>query len=370
MMKRDWHLLFSEYDLRSVLEAQLAAVDDRVLQISERRFEAESDDLLAASVASDLVVSPLVLLEDAIAVSSRDAKIDVSHDQRRLVFDRSRPAYVDGIEVTYALPFAGDQQLLQCRPSSFTPNPPRAVIGEEKLLFPYDEPDRNVAATKPLFWGDLSTLKQWLSWVNDDVGKYNASLEPRVRERVIRRRNDLMRTKTDLQALGFRVIAPGAEDQGDAVSSGDAAVRRESSRRKAHRTYDVALSFAGEDRTYVEQVAEELRQLGVTVFYDGFEQVNLWGKDLAEHLGQVYSKDSRFVVIFASRAYAAKAWPNHEKQFALGRHLRGDKGRILPVRFDQTEIPGIPPTIGYLDIRVLTPRKLAELIRQKVDADA
>ena len=44
MMKREWDLLFFEYDLRSVLDAQLASVDDRVLQIPQRRFEAESDD--------------------------------------------------------------------------------------------------------------------------------------------------------------------------------------------------------------------------------------------------------------------------------------------------------------------------------------
>ncbi len=107
----------------------------------------------------------------------------------------------------------------------------------------------------------------------------------------------------------------------------------------------------------------------MSVFYDGFEQVNLWGKDLAEHLGQVYGRNSRFVVLFLSRSYAAKAWPNHEKQFALGRQLAGGQGRILPVRFDDTEIAGLPTTVGYLDLRVLTPEKLVELIRQKVDSD-
>jgi hypothetical protein len=131
-------------------------------------------------------------------------------------------------------------------------------------------------------------------------------------------------------------------------------------------SYDVALSFAGEDRAYVEQVAEQLRQLGVNVFYDRFEEVGLWGTDLTEHLGRIYGSAARFVVLFLSQAYAAKAWPRHEKQFALGREMSTGAGRILPVRFDDTEIPGVPPTLGYLDLRHLTPTKLAELIRQKV----
>lgn len=90
-------------------------------------------------------------------------------------------------------------------------------------------------------------------------------------------------------------------------------------------------------------------------------------KRASEHLGRIYGQDARFTVIFASRHYAAKAWPSQEKSYALARHLSGDKGRILPVRFDDTEIPGLPGTIGYLDLRVLWPDQLAELIRQKID---
>ena len=51
--------------------------------------------------------------------------------------------------------------------------------------------------------------------------------------------------------------------------------------------YDVALSFAGEDRAYVEEVAQTLRTLGVSVFYDKFEEAELWGKDLKSHLHDI-----------------------------------------------------------------------------------
>jgi hypothetical protein len=49
--------------------------------------------------------------------------------------------------------------------------------------------------------------------------------------------------------------------------------------------YDVALSFTGEDRAYVDEIAEQLRSQGIRLFYDRYEQANLWGKDLYEHLG-------------------------------------------------------------------------------------
>jgi hypothetical protein len=371
MKKRDWDLLFSEYDLRHVLESQLASINDRVLKLETRRFEKDTDDLLAALVASDLVVAPLRLVEDDISVALADAKVDVRHDFDRAIFDRSEPTYVDGIVVTYSVPFIGDKQLWRCRPGRFTFNPPRAVIRDRELEFPYERPDREVAATKALLLADIAKIKEWLPWLDHEIVAYNSALEAKVRQRIVERRRDLRKSADDLASLGFRV-GPKTQDTQEPpkpIAAPKSTAAREATRKKARRSYDVALSFAGEDREYVEQVAAQLKSLDVTVFYDGFEQVNLWGKDLAEHLGEVYSKDSRFVVIFASRFYAAKAWPNHEKQFALSRHLRGDKGRILPVRFDETEIPGIPPTLGYLDLRALAPIKLAELIRQKVDAD-
>ena len=46
--------------------------------------------------------------------------------------------------------------------------------------------------------------------------------------------------------------------------------------------WDVALSFAGAQRDYVEQVAEVLKARGVRCFYDADEQIELWGKYLAD----------------------------------------------------------------------------------------
>ena len=367
MMKRDWDLLFSKYDLRAVLENQLNRVEDKVRAVDSERFETSTDDFLSATIASDLVIAPIELREDQLSVSPRDARVDVSYDRNRAFFGPG-PHYVNGLEVTYNLPFSGDPDLFKCQPNRFTFNPPRAVLRPGELTFPYDSANRDVARTKKSFDDDLTTIKRWLGWQASQIAEYNASLEDRVRSTVIARRAELSKTQSDLQALGIpikgaeRPAAPSSEPPANPVE------RRETKRKEARRKYDVALSFAGEDREYVEQVAEHLVNLDVTVFYDQYETADLWGKDLAVHLGNVYSRDSHFVVMFASRHYAKKAWPNHERQHALASNLEGQIGRILPVRIDGSEIPGVPSTVGYLDARAVSPDKLAELIRQKVDA--
>jgi len=129
--------------------------------------------------------------------------------------------------------------------------------------------------------------------------------------------------------------------------------------------YDVCFSFAGEDRDYVRAVAENLTSAGVSVFYDEFVQVELWGKDLYTHLDHVYRNAARFCVLFISEAYAKKLWTNHERQSAQARAFVDNEEYILPVRFDDSEIPGLRPTVGYLDARSLSPAALAQRIQEK-----
>jgi hypothetical protein len=115
--------------------------------------------------------------------------------------------------------------------------------------------------------------------------------------------------------------------------------------------FDVAISFAGEQRQYAEEIAEILRRHGVSVFCDGFE--NLFGYDLYAHLHDVYNIKAQYCILLASEAYTVKAWTNHERQAAQERALR-EKGApyILPVRFGNTKIPGLSANIAYLSIEM------------------
>lgn len=131
--------------------------------------------------------------------------------------------------------------------------------------------------------------------------------------------------------------------------------------------YDVALSFAGEDREYVDAVANELKQLGIDVFYDKFETINLWGKNLYGHLQNVYQNQARYTVIFLSEHYAKKAWTNHELKAAQAHAFNENEEYILPARFDQTIIEGILPTVAYINLKNHTPEEFADLIAKKVN---
>lgn len=178
--------------------------------------------------------------------------------------------------------------------------------------------------------------------IGETVGAFNKELE-----------HDGLRLEATKQFHGrslFEVVEPGR-----AARAGD-----------AEEEYEVVLSFAGEERPYVEAVAEYLRGVGIKVFYDKYEESTLWGKDLAEHLDKVYRGSARYCVMFISRHYAEKVWTTHERRSALARALEEKTEYILPARFDTTEIPGLRPTIGYVNLSDKSPEQLGELIIQKL----
>lgn len=134
----------------------------------------------------------------------------------------------------------------------------------------------------------------------------------------------------------------------------------------ATRMYEAALSFAGEQREYVQRVAAGLEAAGVPYFFDERAAIAMWGEDLVVYLDRVYRQSSRFAVVFVSDAYAAKVWPRAEFRSALARAIEEKGPYILPVRFDDTELPGLLPTVSYLDARRMRPEEIVQSLLQKL----
>jgi TIR domain-containing protein len=135
---------------------------------------------------------------------------------------------------------------------------------------------------------------------------------------------------------------------------------------KPTKRYEIALSFAGEDRPFIEAVAFNLRSLGVTLFYDAFQQTDLLGKDLTVHFAEIYKDKANYCAMFISDHYVRKTWPQFERQHALARAIVEKREYILPLRLDNSEVPGLSPTIGYINIRDITPEAVAELLFRKI----
>ncbi len=131
--------------------------------------------------------------------------------------------------------------------------------------------------------------------------------------------------------------------------------------------FDVAVSFAGSDRAIVEKFSKLVRDAGYSVFYDNFYIDQLWGKDLPVFFHHIYGKNSKYCVIFCSDDYLKRIWTNQERQFAVARFMsRIGEEYILPIMIDDTELLGLPQTIGNVSLKQKSIEEIADLLIKKL----
>lgn len=133
-------------------------------------------------------------------------------------------------------------------------------------------------------------------------------------------------------------------------------------------TFDVALSFPGEVREYVHQVASNLvTRIGkANVFYDSFYKAQLARPNLDTALQSVYRDHSRLIVAFLSQDYATKKWCHIE--FRAIREIINKKAddKVMFVRHDGAEIRGTFSTDGYIDAEQHNPIEIADMVIERL----
>jgi hypothetical protein len=103
-------------------------------------------------------------------------------------------------------------------------------------------------------------------------------------------------------------------------------------------------------------------------FYDADEQIELWGKYLAEELPAIYGEQAAAVVVFVSAEYAARDWTRLERRAALNRAVRERREYVLPARFHDTPLPGLLSDMVAVDLRGRIPQQFAAMIIDKLAA--
>ena len=131
--------------------------------------------------------------------------------------------------------------------------------------------------------------------------------------------------------------------------------------------YDVAVSFAGDDRTTVKSFVDALKDLGLTVFYDFDQQALLWGKNIREKLAEVYTNEAQYMVIFLSESYPERDWTDFELSIGKEASEKRTEEYLLPIRLDDVKIVGIKSTTGYIDLRQTSVQEVATILADKIN---
>jgi hypothetical protein len=133
----------------------------------------------------------------------------------------------------------------------------------------------------------------------------------------------------------------------------------------------VAFSFAGEQRHIVAPIANAVEErLGRgTVFYDEWFQHYIAGSDADIRLQRLYAEQAALVVVCISQRYGGKPWTVTEHRAVRSLQMQLDQAadererlRILPLRVDDGDVPGVTITTIVPDVRGKPAGRTAELI--------
>jgi TIR domain len=146
------------------------------------------------------------------------------------------------------------------------------------------------------------------------------------------------------------------------------------SARKLPPKFQVAFSFAGEQRDLVRSIAELVEQsLGAsTVFLDEWFEYYIGGADADVKLQEIYGERSELVVVCVSERYGGKPWTLAEHEAIRARLMKArssseehDTLGILPIRVGEGDVKGIPFNTIVLEARGRVP-EIVELILNRL----
>lgn len=120
--------------------------------------------------------------------------------------------------------------------------------------------------------------------------------------------------------------------------------------------YDVALSYACEDRGYVDKVADYLQKSNLHVLRDNFKENDPRGEDLFDRLENIYREKAKYCVMFMSKPDVKTGGQDHEDIYAE---------HILPVLLDDSGDAGVGGSSNYINGNEFSPEELAEMIISK-----
>ena len=135
--------------------------------------------------------------------------------------------------------------------------------------------------------------------------------------------------------------------------------------------FRVALSFPGEHRARVEKIAEALAaRLGRDkVLYDRWHAAEFARPNLDTYLSRLYHDESGLIAIFLCKEFNEKEWCGLEWRACRDLLKHKEDARLMFLRLDDADVPGLYSIDGYLDISAMADREVAGEILKRLGED-
>ena len=211
--------LFQILDLDKFLTERSQELEVEIRSLSDNRLLSGSQENLCDVLVRKYSLSAPRINESGIRINTASANLASGQQSANHFDEPSGPASPSGTRIEYRVPFTGDHDLLECRPSKPELDAPYATVRSNELAFLYvqlrDAPD----TVQKDFEGDLECLKKYLAWIARDLDKFNSSIRQKARDRITARHQELHDHQQLAERLGFPTRR--ATDVADALPQSD-----------------------------------------------------------------------------------------------------------------------------------------------------
>ena len=113
--------------------------------------------------------------------------------------------------------------------------------------------------------------------------------------------------------------------------------------------YTIAVSYASEQRYYVEKFVNYFIEKNINIYYDRNEQAQMLGTLLHETSQEIDTEDTYYRIIFLSKDYINKPITKMESEYILADNVY-QKNKLYVFKFDEAMLPGLNRNFVYSTI--------------------
>lgn len=194
-------LLFYRRDqvgLDDALRHEVERLRGKVDALPDGIFSEKSEDEIAAQIAKEHAIEPLVVDFEAATPKVQETQVEV-HD--RFGFDRGA-VRVPGLLATKTIPFKGDPELWRLRTNPYSLNPPRGEIRGNTLVIGIAVPAQQTDEAARYIDQTIGEIPEYLQRQEAQIARHNASLAGHAMQWIKLRRERLGSASDLLKKLG------------------------------------------------------------------------------------------------------------------------------------------------------------------------
>lgn len=193
------NILFYDIDLVATLDAQRRSIEGEINSFDQNRLlNTAPDDLVQYFVDKNHVEAPKLLL-DQWTVESREGS------QRVRDYDRDIVVAVQQFVVR--IPYEGEGQLFQARPSTHSSMFPRGRYDDNVLTILISANSGSTPeSVRATIDREVGSVQEYLTWVEKNVTSHNNQLKRIVEDSIERRRAKILAQQGMVSALGIPLV--------------------------------------------------------------------------------------------------------------------------------------------------------------------